>query len=358
MNASLRVRRVGSLAVSVAIPLLLTSGCGHRGVHAARNLLVPGAGLIDDRPVLAAGFVVLAIAATVSWLTYGTDWVLAALVGASMAASAILATADHPTAAVVRSAHEFPIVVLVVAALSWARTTVSRVPWLARRPTRAAGSVDRCRAAAIRALTGDVGAACDVLADPAMLQRARRINRVARGRWMGDPARIDHAPIHTLRLLTGSPSHNARLSALGAPCTEPTWVRPLDAVLFHRAAGTDPQPILQHEFGRRGSHRPAWYWTPLGIGAGRMPTWEHALTVALATTPTADEWAGLRRPALGAAARGVANRYDERLIAAARLWLPFVDDEPAARIINRPTIRHDVLAVAIDHLAHSTTGAR
>ena len=41
----------------------------------------------------------------------------------------------------------------------------------------------------------------------------------------------------------------------------------------------------------------------------------------------------------------------ERLIAAARIWLTMVDDREAARIIDRPTVRHDPMAVALDLLA-------
>ena len=57
--------------------------------------------------------------------------------------------------------------------------------------------------------------------------------------------------------------------------------------------------------------------------------------------------------ALGASARGTAHPDDERTIAAARVWLRFVDDEQAARLLARPTVAHDPLAVALDCYASS-----
>jgi hypothetical protein len=54
---------------------------------------------------------------------------------------------------------------------------------------------------------------------------------------------------------------------------------------------------------------------------------------------------------LGAASRGVSRPDDERLIAAGRVWLAFVDDEVAARVLARPTVGADPLAVALDRLA-------
>ena len=64
-----------------------------------------------------------------------------------------------------------------------------------------------------------------------------------------------------------------------------------------------------------------------------------------------DDWADLRARALGASARGTEHPHDERLIAAARIWLVHVDDPRAAPLLARPTVRHDPLAVALDRLA-------
>jgi len=63
----------------------------------------------------------------------------------------------------------------------------------------------------------------------------------------------------------------------------------------------------------------------------------------------------LRAEALGASARGVAHPHDERTIAAARVWLRFVDDPEAARLLARPTVAHDPLAVALDCYARTIT---
>jgi hypothetical protein len=64
-----------------------------------------------------------------------------------------------------------------------------------------------------------------------------------------------------------------------------------------------------------------------------------------------DDWPALRARALGASARGVEHPHDERLIAAARIWLVFVDDPRAAPLLARPTVQHDPLAVALDRVA-------
>jgi len=64
-----------------------------------------------------------------------------------------------------------------------------------------------------------------------------------------------------------------------------------------------------------------------------------------------EDWSALRRRALGAAARGTEHPEDERLIAAARVWLACVDDPEAQRIVLRPGVRRDPLACALDRLA-------
>ena len=127
--APLRRRRWAFAAVVAAVPAVLMLGFGHRGVHAARSLLVPGAGLVEARPALAAGFVALAALATVAWLRWGVDWGVAAVVVAAVAASAAFGTTEHRgDAPVARAAHEFPIVVLVAGLLGWARTVLGRAP--------------------------------------------------------------------------------------------------------------------------------------------------------------------------------------------------------------------------------------
>jgi hypothetical protein len=85
-----------------------------------------------------------------------------------------------------------------------------------------------------------------------------------------------------------------------------------------------------------------------------MQPWEHAACTGLARSRGwvgDDDWWALRTQALGASARGTDHVHDERLIAGARIWLAFVDDPAASRIVMRPTVRHDPLAVALDLLA-------
>jgi hypothetical protein len=134
----------------------------------------------------------------------------------------------------------------------------------------------------------------------------------------------------------------------------PAAVLPL--VIGHRGAHVALNLLLPGArlFGERAArHRPAAWWTILGIRTGAAAQWEHVVAtgVARALGPVGDdEWPALRRRALGAAARGAADAHDERVSAGARLWLADVDDQ-AAPIIARPTVRHDPLATAVDHLA-------
>ena len=92
----------------------------------------------------------------------------------------------------------------------------------------------------------------------------------------------------------------------------------------------------------------------LGLVGGSCPAWEQAASTGIARAIGAvgdADWHALRNRALGAAARGTKDPHDERLIAAARVWLAFVDDDVAAPIIARPTIRHDPIAIALDRLS-------
>src|SRR5688572_27705427 len=108
-----------ALAASVlAVPAVLALGFGHGGTHAARSALVPGAGLVEARPALAAVCFAAAVAAAVAWMRWGTDGVLAAVVVAAMATSAAWGSIDHGTQtaapAVRHAAHEIPLAVLVL----------------------------------------------------------------------------------------------------------------------------------------------------------------------------------------------------------------------------------------------------
>lgn len=393
--AALRARRGIALVASLAVPAGLVLGLGHRGVHMARNVLVPGAGLVDEHLAIGIGFVVLGIVATVAWLRWGADWTVLGVVVGAMAASAALTGSPHAAAAAgqvvwrpIAAAHEFPLVVLVIGALSWLRSLVGRVPVVGRVLSRrhrsrtgvgdlgALGPVDRCRAAAVLALAGSVTPEVrDGVVAGDVASRARRVGLVARGRRAGDPFRRDHAHARAARSLVGAldPASTERWAAdarhnlLGVPCSEPGWVRPLDGTLSalalaragHAEAAARWSKALHAELGLRRGHRPAWWWTPLGVGAGAAPAWEHAAATGLARAAglLGDErdWTALRARALGAAARGGEQPDDERLIAGARVWLALVDDPEAARIVARPGVRRDPLACALDRLAAALT---
>lgn len=381
-------RQWAVVVASVVVPAVLAFGFGHRGNHMARNLLVPGAGLFEEHPLAGTGFLVAAIMATISWTRWGTDWMVGAVVLASIVATGFAGSPIHAEEfqAVQRAAHEFPAVVLVMSALAWLSSVVASAPLVrhrrARRAARLRGLVDvaqlpvvdRCRTVSIAALGGTPSCGWEPLLAainrPDVSRRARRIGVAARGRFRGDALRADNAAIRAALALSGSLDEvrvdtligEAGSSVAGAPASEPGWVRPLDATLVvialsrlgHRLAVGRWEAMLNGPLGLRRSHRPAWYWTPLGIAAGSAPAWEHAASTALGRwmgwIGDAD-WHVLRRRVLGAAARGTSDVDDARLVAAGRLWLCFVDDVEAARIVHRPTMSGDPLACALDDLA-------
>lgn len=389
---SIRHRRAALVAASVVVPATLVLGLGHRGVHMARNLLFPGAGLIDEHPVVAVTLALAAVAATVGWLRWGADWWVVAVLAGAVAASAGLTGSAAPVAddvPVLRGAHEFPLVILVVTALTWLRSVAGRLPGAGRLAERRARSrhgladvaqlavVDRSRCAAIVALSGGCGdsaaAAIDAGTGPEVAARARRVGLAARGRRTGpsgDPFRVDHAHARAALALSGRLDaagverlrNDAAAAPGGVPASEPGWVRPLDGTLVaialtragDAAAGERWRSMLTGPLSLHRGHRPAWWWTPIGVAAGSATAWEHAASTALARAVGwigDDDWAALRAPVLGAAARGTAAVADERLVAAGRIWLALVDDAPAARIVGRPSVQHDPLAVALDRLA-------
>jgi hypothetical protein len=201
-------------------------------------------------------------------------------------------------------------------------------------------------------------------------RRARRIAFVARGRRGPNALQRDHAALRTAHAAVGHAGHVEALfadgdrQASGVPASEPGWVRLVDGALAaavladhgHQDTARHWTAALNHSFAMTRGHRPSQQWTPLGISVGRAADWEQALATAIAHTEgwiDAADWASLRARVLGAAARGNERPNDERLIAAGRLWLARVDDAEALRIVDRPTVRHDPLACAIDALART-----
>jgi hypothetical protein len=370
--------------LSIALPLVI----GHRGTHMALNLLLPGAGLFGVDVLGAVALVIAAVVAFGLWLRWGIDWSVLVVLAVAMIFSG-LAVHDHATAkaagsiTVERSSHEFPLVLLLVSLLSRVERFVRRFPPIAaihrhRAAKRdgwhavgALGPRDRCRTATIAALAGPVDAACiTAVQDPDIRRRARRIGVAARGRFGGDPLRVDHVHARTALAVTGQLDaaavqqllDDAGATAVGLPCSEPGWVRLIDAALtaaaFQRIgrerAARDLKRLLADELRLKRGHRPEAWWTILGLRTGPAATWEHATATSVARALGAvddSDWHALRTRAFGAAARGTADPYDERIIAAARIWLVFVDDAAARPIIDRPSVRHDPMAVALDRLA-------
>jgi hypothetical protein len=432
-----RRRRLWSFCVAVGVVGALLFAGGHRGVHAVRSVIVPGAGLYDHRHwTLGAAFTLAAVASTIGWIRWGVDWLVGAVTVASMIAAAALAYNEHPTQLrqLSRAAHEFPLVIVVMGALSgvrllWRRSPIGR--WHVSR-SRAAGRmglslVDQCRARSIEALAAldssihrasrdepsnerlsvhvpsenaaasferssalasSTAADVDVDVDVDLLRRrCRRIGIAARGRFRGDPFRTDHAHARTALLLMGLLNarevaqfrNDADRALNGVPSSEPGWIRLLDGTLAACAfqlglaeptavpgSGAEGSGLcgverwsaaLNGSFALRHGHRPGACWTPLALRGPRANVWEHAAATGLARAAgwihANDDWNAVRTRAFAAAARGNHLVDDERLVAAGRIWLTFVEDEQASQILGRVTIRHDRIALALNALAVS-----
>jgi hypothetical protein len=262
----LGLRRGIVVGASLAVPIVLVFGLEHRGVHMMRSMVVPGAGLVGSNNLLAATCLLAAAGATVAWVRWGMDWLLAAVVIGAVTASGLVSDAHGAVTSSMESvssatgvkplaaAHEFPLVLLAAGLISWFRTVAGRVPGLshlARRRGRTSdglGSVDRLRpldrsrTAAVIALAGETELAAVIANDPAIEQRARRVGMWARWRIGGDAFRTDHAHARAARILAGSDSRpndvtdtasgttefarrfvtDSERTGTGVPCSEPT----------------------------------------------------------------------------------------------------------------------------------------
>lgn len=375
MSDPVQRRRIASLLFVGALLTALSFGFGHRGVHAARGLIVPGAGLYDHRNwVLGVAVTLVAIVATFAWLRWGMDWSVAAVLITSMGLSAAFAYSDHPTTEpqAIAAAHEFPLVVIVMGAVSGVRLAWRRTPIGRRRATRREPKpsiTTQCHAVALAALAGVPSPVA--LDRVAVDTRCRRIGIAARGRFGGEPLRRDHALARAALSLTGQLDtaatdaflHDGARASAGVPASEPGWVRLLDgtiAAIALQRAGDDGvgerwTAALDDSFTPRRGHRPDATWTPLGLRGPRAEPWVQAAATGLARAAgwltTDDDWHALRKRTLAAAARGSAIAEDERLVAAGRLWLRLVVDDQASRIIGRVTIHRDPVAVALAAVA-------
>lgn len=389
--AILRRRRRSVALAGVVMIVVFGTMLGHVGQHMLRSMLVPGSGLYDQHLLLGVGVTVAAVMATVAWVRWGADWAVVVVLATSVVLSGLLANSHHeggvataltPSAA----AHEFPLVIIVVGALGWVRSVMRQVPvvrHLHRRSVRERQGiddigtlppVDRCRTAVVAALAGGWSTETEraivaAIEAPDVARRARRINAISRGRLGGDPFRRDHAVVRAALTLWGCRDEpgaddlhgEAARSWTGVPSSEPGWVRLVDGTMTVAAlASSDPvaaerwASTLTTSMTLHRGHRPASVWTPLGFHLGRADEWEHVAATALARANgwiRDDDWAVLRQRALGAAARGAGHPADERTIAAARIWVALVGDTDADRVLSRPTIRRDPLAVALDAYA-------
>ncbi len=283
----LRHRRVTAAAMVVTV----VGGCslagGHAGAHAARSLVLPGAGLYGVSLAWGLACTAAALAATVAWVRWGAGWLVVAvtLVATGLSyrwatpsvappiASGALAAAS-PVATRLGAAHEFPLVVAVLGGLGMVRSAAARLPGAGRlRVRRQPGGrvggiagldhlhpVDRARAVLLYLRAGSDLAAEDRRTIRASMARAdvdrrvRWISVIARGR-LGTASGRDLALLRTARAATdlivpaddidrpGATERRAALDRLaavaadaerqaaGVAAEEPGWVRTLDATL-------------------------------------------------------------------------------------------------------------------------------
>jgi len=379
--ATLRTRRIVGTGLLLAIAVGAAFG-GHRGTHAVQNLVVPGVGLLEVSWWLAAATFVLLVGGLVLWLRWGAEWIPLTVIVLSTVGAALLSNAGHGTPTTMAATHEFPVVALVVSALTWLASAWRSLPWIGsfrKRPVAPRHAADlpppeRCQLVVLRSLTADRHEE-DVRADAALIddrvvRRARRIDVVARGRLLTPPLTVDHGPARAALLGLGRLDSSARRRLLaesagapgGVPASEPGWVRLLDgslvAVALWQAGDRDGltrwKTMLDGPLALRRGHRPQAWWTPFGLRVGTAPAWEHATATAIVRAAGGcddDDWAYLRQRVFASAARGTTTAVNERTVAAGRLWAELTDDEQARRILARPTVGVDPLARAVAVLA-------
>ena len=396
-----RVWRVAALALWSALVGIevVALGVGHVGnnvLGASRNAIFPGLGFIEWSRWIALLAAAIAAVALAAWFTWGADWLVVVVwATAALVAWRVVPPSHHHSTAsgalgvpAVRASHEFGAVMALVAALRWVRGWTIGRPAMSKllgRGRHASAErysvIDRSRAAAVIAIArrasieisveppGDETLAVDIIG------RARRVGRIARLRWRGDPLRDDHAAGRAALAARGQ-LDDAELAAFvadadrswcGVPASEPTWVRPLDALLAAAAlfdAGAPRsarrwQIVAGDRFALRHGRRPAWVHTPSAITGGTAPGWEHATFAALSGAfgwlDIADDWAALRARCLGVAARRPRSPLQARVVAAGRVLAAIADDTAAMVILCRPSLGADALAAALAAVADALT---
>ncbi len=371
-------KRYTALLAFVVVDVILIFGFGHRGVHAFRSLLLPGAGLYNHAYLwLGIFFTVVAFSATIAWLQWGTDVILVMVVLASVVTSAILSSSQHNAIDVQVSAHEFPLIVIVAGAASWVRMMFGKRGSIRRhhlssdigfQNLNSLPPVERCQAVSVARLAGvEVSYVQDDI-----VKRAQRINFWSRGHMGSHPFFQYHASARTAQVLSspGNPDERqsfiqeCKNSSSGVILSEPTWCRLLDgtltAIALKRLGEHQPlalwQSYMTDHFYVQRHHRPTAVWAPLAIRMTHASPWEHAAAMALAYAEgitNEQDWEMLKKSALGAAARGAKNPHDQRLVAAGRIFARAVHDDLSLRILNKPTLGSDPLAHALHVYANS-----
>ena len=379
------------LGLLLCLDLLATGllGGSERTLAVLRTLVLPGLPFFEWQPWIGAVCVMFALGSAGAWLRWGMDWLLLLVVIVCLLLAAFVMPLHHDVPGthehLTRAAHEFTIVLVVFALLAQVRLLVTRLPggdWLrARVPDSwSYPAVDIAHACAIDLLArgdrGDRHRVARQLRDDRLYQRARRINLLARFRRHPDALGGAHAPLRAALLLSGELADDqtsqfvteARFSLVGVPDSEPTWIRPLDAMLAavvldrlgEEAAVARWRWVWATRFGLRHGRRPAALHRPSALSIGTASTWEHATASLLACQmgwSDAGDWEHLRPRCLGAAASTRIDAVTQRTVAAGLLWAHLTEDTEAVEILERRTQYADPVASALRQMLGSSIEA-
>jgi hypothetical protein len=383
-------------------------GGSERTLAVVRSVVLPGLPFLEWNIGFGLATIAIALAAVTAWLRWGADWIPVLVIVLAMAVAAFVMPLHHGDDSPAQqhgqgshhaatgsnalpadpgqgqvdrilASHEFTIVLVVFAFFARLRLLLGRVPglsaWMTRLwPAAAFDAVSETRATAFFGLAGHDDAAWWQQRHPALLQRAVRINRIARLRFSGDPLTGAHAALRAALCLSGrfGERETRALQAesdqaiAGVPDSEPTWLRPLDTLLcalaLHKAGDSEALARWQQSFERhfplhRG-RRPAALHRPTLLAIGALTDWEHALVTALARScgvRNGADWPCLRDRCLGAAARGDDDEQALRFIAAGRWWARLEKDTEAESVLARRSLRGDRLTEAVVTLAGFST---
>lgn len=401
--SEVRLRRVaGFLAIGSLLLLDLVAtglfGGSERFLAVVRSVVLPGLPFLEWNVLIGIFTISLALVAVGAWLRFGADWMPILAMACSVGVAAWVMPLHHdappdsrpdshthhqavsiagpaqsqripPVSTLaplewVAASHEFTVLLVIFALIARLRLLLTRLPVTSRMLSdRGTSEVNVARMWTLALLSGQ---AEDSDAEPRLLKRARRVNRIARLRFSGDPLQGSHAVLRAALSLSGRLDEkqanafcaSARASLAGVPDSEPTWIRPLDAMLaamsLQRCGAHDAVEHWRLTFAEcfrlRHGRRPAALHRPSMLAMGTLTDWEHAMVTALAYELgwiDSSDWAVLRRRCLGAAARGATEPDALRLIAAGQWWARKLGDSEAAEILLKRTLDADRMAVVI-----------